>query len=180
MRIRTRSISPSPLRSARCNDCSTFAKTSRPALLVGEHPAHPLAGREAGFGQRRVPHEAVVGGGKHVGQPVTGEVDELEVERVPAEVRHSVESTEVGPLARFHPLVETGRHRPKLDQVEPPVPGQVHQELPATSEVGQRRLRGQCAQRSEPAAAQVRFEMQRATLLGEDAGQSLAVHIRHT
>ena len=112
---------------------------------------------------------------------VAGQVDELEVRVVPVPGSGSdAKGRERLPALVLGALEEAGRGPAELDEVELPVAGEVEELLPAAARARHgrwRRWRDQLrAARTSP-VAQVRLVEPGVGLLGEDAGDALAVEV---
>ncbi len=81
-----------------------------------------------------MPAERVLFGDQQVGQAVAREIDEFQIGIAPVEHRQLLETLEWLPVGIGRALVISRRGTVKVHQVEPPVPGEVHQLLPAAAD----------------------------------------------
>ena len=142
------SLRPSPDMSAMKMVCVPSASTTLgPLLLVPAGPDQPR-GVEAGVAaQRGVAGEQPVLGHQDVGQPVAGDVDELDVRVRPVEHRQRGEPLQRLEAAVLGPLEEAGIGAGQVDHVEAAAARQVEQ--PHPGQVGAGRQRGDGLQRPE-------------------------------
>ena len=108
---------------------------------------------------------------------IARQVDELEIRVVPGQVGQRREGGELIPALVLGALEEAGRGPAELDQVELPVAGQVQELLLVAAQRGGRGDAGHQLQRPELALAQVRLVEPGVGLLGQDAGNALAVEV---